>query len=68
MSANTAHQLPLTPFDTVLILQAEVNQDADEDIVTEQVSEVEKILQDLENGVVDEKFPRLTEDDVVFDC
>ena len=59
-------QLPLTPFDTVPILPAEVNQDPDEDIVTEQVSEVEKILQDLENGVVDETLPQLTEDDVAF--
>ena len=40
---------------------------ADEDIVTEQVSEVEKILQDLENEVVDETLPQLTEDDVAFD-
>ena len=60
-------QLPLTPFDTVPILPAEVNQDPDEDIVTEQVREVEKILQDLENGVADETLPWLTEDDVTFD-
>ena len=52
---------------TVPILPAEVNQDPDEDIFTEQVSEVEKILQDLENGVVDEILPQLTEDDVAFD-
>ena len=34
---------------------------------TEQVSKVEKILQDLKNGVVDEILPQLTEDDVPFD-
>ena len=49
------------------ILPAEVNQDPDEDIFTEQVSKVEKILRDLENGVVDETLPWLTEDDVAFD-
>ena len=31
------------------------------------VSEVEKILEDLANGVVDETLPRLSEEDVAFD-
>jgi len=52
-------QLPLTP--------SEADEDAEEDLVTEQVSEVEQILQDLANGVVDETLPRLTEEDVAFD-
>jgi hypothetical protein len=33
---------------------------------TEQMSEVEHILQDLANGVADETLPRLTEEDVAF--
>lgn len=41
--------------------------DVVEELATEQVSEVEQILQDLANGVVDETLPRLTEEDVAFD-
>ena len=65
MSANT--KLPLTPFDTVPILPAEVNQDPDEDIFTDQVSKVEKNSPESRNGVVDETLPWLTENDVAFD-
>ena len=60
---------PPTPFETPPILPsaAEVNENTEEDIVTQQTSEVEQILQDLESGVVDETLPRLTEEDVAFD-
>ena len=58
-----------TPFETPPILPsaAEVNEITEGDIVTQQTSEVEQILQDLENGVVDETLPRLSEEDVAFD-
>ena len=40
-----------------------MGEEAEEDLVdTEQVSEVEKILQDLASGVVDKTLPQLTED------
>ncbi len=58
-----------TPFETPPILPStgEVNENTEGDLVTQQTSEVEQILQDLENGVVDETLPRLTEEDVAFD-
>ena len=51
------------------LLTTEVDDEDEENLLadTEQTSEVEKILQDLENGVVDETLPRLTEEDVSFD-
>ena len=61
--------LPQTPLETPPIpslqITTEVDEDAEED--PEQVSEVEKILQDLANGVVDKTLPRLTEEDLAFD-
>ena len=67
-----AVQPPLSPtlLKTPPILPAtEADQDSEEDLVTEQVSvsEVEKILEDLANGVVDETLPWLSEEDVAFD-
>ena len=32
-----------------------------------ETTEIDKLLEDIENGVVDETLPRLTEDDVAFD-
>ena len=58
----TLLETPATPLPT-----AEVDEDAEEGLVTERMSEVEQILQDLANGVVDETLPRLTEEDVAFD-
>jgi len=55
-------ETPATPLPI-----AEVDEDAKEGLVTERMSEVEQILQDLANGVVDETLPRLTEEDVAFD-
>src|SRR6266540_2632811 len=52
----TLLETPATPLPT-----------AKEGLVTEWMSEVERILQDLANGVVDETLPRLTEEDVAFD-
>jgi len=34
--------------------------------VTDETSEIDKILEDVENGVADETLPRLTEDDVAL--
>ena len=45
--------------------QMHLMEDAEDD--PEQVSKVEKILQDLANGVVDETLPRLMEKDIAFD-
>ena len=53
-------------METPLIPTTEADEEA-EVVDPEQVSEVEKILQDLADGVVDETFPRLTEEDVAFD-
>src|SRR6266540_4240066 len=58
----TLLETPATPLPI-----AEVDEDAKEGLVTERMSEVEQILQDLANGVVDETLPRLTEEDVAFD-
>lgn len=57
---------PQTPLETPLIPTTEADEEA-EVVDPEQVSEVEKILTDLADGVVDETFPRLTEEDVAFD-
>jgi hypothetical protein len=61
-------QLPPSPTPPILPA-TEADQDAEEDLVTEQVSvsEVDEILVDLANGVVDETLPRLSEEDVAFD-
>ena len=55
-------QLPRTPLETPPILPTTEEDDSEDakDIGTEQMSEVEHILQDLANGVADdETFPRL---------
>ena len=53
-------------METPLIPTTEADEEA-EVVDPEQVSEVEKILTDLADGVVDETLPRLTEKDVAFD-
>ena len=63
---------PQTPLETPSILSLLITtvayEEAGEDLVdTEQASEVERILQDLANGVVDKTLPRLTEEDVAFE-
>ena len=42
-------------------------EESEEAPVTEETSEIDKILEDVENGVADETLPRLTEDDVALD-
>ena len=61
--------LPQTPLEPAPIPSLPTSTEADEDAEDdpEQVSEVEKIFQDLANGVVDETLPRLTEEDIAFD-
>ena len=56
---------PQTPLETPLIPTTEADEEA-EVVDPEQVSKVEKILQDLADGVVDETLPPLTEEDVAF--
>ena len=67
---------PLTPLETppnpsldLLTTEADEEDELEENLLAdiEQTSEVEKILQDLENGVVDETLPRLIEEDVAFE-
>ena len=60
--------LPQTPLEPAPIPSLPTSTKADKDAEDdpEQVSEVEKILQDLANGVVDETLPRLTEEDIAF--
>ena len=58
---------PQTPLDTPQIPSLPTTEDEEVEIDPEQVSEVEKILQDIADGVVDETLPRLTEEDVAFD-
>jgi len=63
-------QLPPTPPVTSpipLILAAEGDEEEfEEGPVTDETSEIDKILEDVENGVADETLPRLTEDDVAL--
>jgi len=63
-------QLPPTPLVTSpipLILAAEGDEEEfEEGPATDETSEIDKILEDVENGVADETLPRLTEDDVVL--
>ena len=61
--------LPQTPLEPAPILSLPTSTEADKDAEgdPEQVSEVEKILQDLANRVVDETLPRLMEEDIAFD-
>ena len=54
-------------MNTPLIPSLPTTEDEEVEIDPEQVSEVEKILLDLADGVVDETLPRLTEEDVAFD-
>ena len=39
----------------------------EEGLLSVETTEIDKLLEDIENGVVDETLPRLTEDDVAFD-
>ena len=39
----------------------------EEGLLSVEPTEIDKLLEDIENGVVDETLPRLTEDDVAFD-
>jgi len=63
-------QLPPTPPVTSpipLILAAEGDKEEfEEGPATDETSEIDKILEDVENGVADETLPQLTEDDVVL--
>jgi len=63
-------QLPPTPPVTSpipLILAAEGDEEEfKEGPATDETSEIDKILEDIENGVADETLPQLTEDDVAL--
>ena len=48
-------------------MEVDEDPELEDDLVTEKMSEVEQILQDLANGVADETLPWLTEEDVAFD-
>jgi len=66
-----APQPPPTPSITSpisLIPAAEEDEeDFEEGPAPEETSEIDRILEDVENGVADETLPRLTEDDVALD-
>ncbi|KAF8162231.1 hypothetical protein BJ912DRAFT_1098508 [Pholiota molesta] len=61
---SSATPIPPTPTS---MPTADETYEPEGDVVAEPMTEVEQILLDLENGVVDETLPRLTEDDVALD-